>query len=361
MIVYSNKIIRFVKEIKETTKKILTNEVGVKVAKERFYDRQEKYSYPLKIVIFSHKSMLGYFLSDFFEMGFHECLMHTTSNQLHDIIRHELAHYLCFINFGANIPPHGTEYKTFCERLGWGENVWKASTCLEKSSEQDEESPVLRKIQKLMALTRSNNSHEAEQAMLKSQELLLKHNINTSYLEGEDEEPIYLKRIYKQKKETAKMRAIATILDTFFVNVIYTRATDAIYLEIMGSAVNLEIAEHVTKVLEVELENLWEQAKETASLKGKVAKNSFFTGFAKGYCNKVQALKKEYDQQHLNALMVIEKKLESARALIYPRLSYSARGGNFCAESATLGEKLGKAFSINPAIKTKETELKLLT
>jgi hypothetical protein len=135
--------------------------------------------------------------------------------------------------------------------MGWGEEIYKASVCLENENQACEivESSIFRKVQKLMALATSSNKNEAEQAMIKSQQLLLKYNIESKYIDGEDDEKIFLKRIMKQKKENAKMRSIATILETFFVNVVYSRAGDFIYLEILGNAVNIEIAEYVAEVL----------------------------------------------------------------------------------------------------------------
>ena len=55
---------------------------------------------------------------------------------------------------------------------------------------------------------------------------------------------------------------IAIILETFFVNPVYRRAGDFIYLEILGNAVNIEIAEYVADVLHYELEKLWKQAQQ---------------------------------------------------------------------------------------------------
>ena len=90
MIVYSKKIIQFLKrEIKCTVKGILSREIRVKVVGDRFYDQRQKFSYPIKVVIFNNKSMLGYFDSNFYELGFHECLMHSSKEQLHHIIKHE--------------------------------------------------------------------------------------------------------------------------------------------------------------------------------------------------------------------------------------------------------------------------------
>ncbi len=352
MIVYSKKIIQFVNEIKCCVKDVLSKEVCIKVAGDRFYDRRQETSYPIKVVVYNNKSMLGYFDSNFYELGFHECLMHSNREQLHHVIRHELAHYMTFINYGESIQPHGTEFRAFCQLMGWGEEVYKATTCLEdgQSASEIEESNILRKVRKLMALASSSNQNEAEQAMIKSQQLLLKHNIESKYLGGDDEEKILLKRILKQKKENAKMRSIASILQTFFVSTVYVRAGEFIYLEILGNAANIEIAEYVACILQDELEKLWNQAQKYANLKGMIAKNSFFLGLARGYCNKIQALKREYNNEVTNALMVIEKQLIDAKAMVYRRLSSTKSSGNYCRESSALGEQMGRQLNINPAI-----------
>lgn len=354
MIVYSTKIIQFVREVKAHIKTILSQEIRVKVSTNRFYDWYEMASYPITVVVYNTKSMLGYFDSNFFELGFHECLMYTSKEQLMNIIRHELGHYMTFINHGSSVPHHGSEFRAFCQQMGWGEEVYKATTCLDdgQNFHTFEESPIFRKIQKLMALATSSNENEAEQAMIKSQQLLLKHHVDAQYIPPQDdEEKMYLKRILKQKKENAKMRAIAKILETFFVSTVYTRAAGYIYLEILGNAVNVEIAEYVAGTLDHEFERLWSQTQRLRqNLKGMVAKNSFFLGIAKGYCNKIHALKKEYNSDTSHALMVIEKKLVDARELVYPRLSQTKSHAGYCHESATLGEQMGRQLTINPAL-----------
>lgn len=350
MILYSKKIIQFVNEIKRAIKEILSRELSLKVVGDRFHDQRA--SYPLKVVVYNNKTLLGYFDSDFYELGFHECLMHTSREQLHHVIKHELAHYMLFIKYGGIIQPHGFEFRAFCQRMGWGEEVYKATFCLEgEKNTQLEESSILRRIQKLMALANSSNKYEAEQAVIKSQQLLLKHNIESKYMGVEDDEKIFLKRILKQKKENAKMRSIAQILATFFVSTVYIRTKDFTCLEIMGSEVNVEIAEYVASVLHVELDKLWDQAQQFARLKGMVAKNSFFLGLAKGYCDKIQALKRTYTNDVTNALMVIEKKLIDAKAMVYRRLSSTKSNASFCHESSKLGELMGRQLNINPAIK----------
>jgi hypothetical protein len=357
--VYSKKIIRFIHEIKSIIKDILSKEVFLRVTGERFYDRRLESTYPINVVIYNNKTMLGYFGADFYELGFHELLMHSSKARLRNIIRHELAHYITFINYGSQIQPHGSEFRAFCQRTGWSEEVYSATESIDESGGVPvvEDSAILRKVQKLMALASSSNANEAEQAMVKSQQLLLKHNIDSKYMESDDDEKVFLKRILKEKRENAKMRSIARILKTFFVSVVYTRGGDFTYLEVVGSTVNVEIADYVAGFLHGELDKLWSHAqRQHKGLKGVVAKNSFFFGIAKGYCNKIDSLKKEYHQDVANALMVIEKKLVEAQAMIYPRLTSSRSNGSYCQASSALGEQVGRKLNINPALNTGSQE-----
>lgn len=337
MLVYSKKIVRFAAELKKAIRSILSQEMGLLV-KDRYFFYRGSY-YPIQVVIFDHQKKLGYFDPEFCELGFHERLMH--SKELHNIIRHELAHYMTFIHFGSGLLPHGAEFKAFCMGMGWGPEVYQASVCLEEST-IEEKSEILRKVQKLMALTKSSNPYEAELALIKSQELLLKHNLETPL--HDDGEKIYLKRVMKQKKISAKMRSIAKILETFFVNIVFRRAENCVCLEILGNKVNLEIAEYVSEVLDGELDHLWNAAKKLHLLKGQIAKNSFFHGIAKGYCHKIHSLKQE--------LLVIEKALIEAKKLVYPRLSTSKSSARACKNSTALGEQMGRALKINPAVKS---------
>lgn len=332
---------------------MLSREIGLKIYGDRFYDRREEYSYPIKAVIFNNQALLGYFDPHFYELGFHECLMSSSREVLQNIIRHELAHYITFINYGDTVTPHGDEFRAFCKRMGWNEEVYKATTCHDDDIclTVAQENSILRKVKKLMALATSSNKHEAEQAMIKSQQLLLKHNIDVSNVEDDEEEKIFLKRIMKQTKKSAKMRSIAQILGTFFVNTVYNRSEGFTYLEVVGSATNVEIAEYVAKTLERELDTLWDQAKEQQpDLKGAIAKNSFFIGVARGYCNKIHFLKRQYDTNTSNALILIEKKLKYATAMAYPQLSKSSSHASYCSKSSQLGEQAGRELNINPAV-----------
>lgn len=363
MIIYSKKIVSFINEIKQAVKELLAREVGLKVGSDYFYDRWMRSSYPINIIIYNDASQIGYFDPNFHELGFHECLMHVPREKLRNVIRHELAHYITFINYGVVMPPHSEEFKNLCTSMGWGEEVQRAAIALEgkKVDSQGVEGAVLRKVKKLLALATSSNIHEAEQAMIKSQQLLLRHHVDAAYIEETEDEKIVLKRIVKQKRKDAKTSAIGNILATFFVSVVYNRSNDFTCLEILGDSVNVSIAEYVASVLDHQLDVLWNQAQKSTHVRGKVAKNSFFFGVAKGYCDKVHALKQASAADMTKALMVIEKKLDDAKAMAYSRLRSSRSNAFYCEEAALLGQKAGKQLNINPAInKTSDRSDKFL-
>ena len=352
MFVYSEKIVEFVKQIKGTIKKILTEEVGLKVHADRFYDRNKKVSFPIKIVIFNSKSKLGYFDADFLELGFHQSVVYYSKEILTNLIRHELAHYLVFIEYGDGYLPHGHEFKSICKRLNWGKEVYEATILLEETPLLEKRA-ITRKIEKLLSLGSSSNPHESSLAILKSRELLLKHNISESF---ETEGEIILKRLFKQKKMNAKIQSCGHILKTFFVSTVYSYSRDHLYLEIIGSAVNIEIAEYIATILDVELDRLWA----SSGLKGISAKNSFFDGIAKGYCKKIEDLNNEHNVETTTALMKIENTLTVAKSLIYPHLSRSRSSRKHCPEASSLGEKAGKDLEFKKAVATSSTATKLL-
>ncbi len=361
MLLYSEKIIHFIFEVKQLTKEILSKELKLKVTADRFLNVKQNCSYPIRVVIYNDRSMLGYFDPNFYELGFHEKLMHANKKQLINVIRHEIAHYIIFITHGYPTTPHGTEFRSFCKQNGWGEDVYSASLDLNEDQKvsEIEESDIFRKIQKLMALSTSSNKHEAELAMIKSQQLLLKHNLDSKYV-GREEEKIVLKRIMKQPQKNAKMQAIGIILGSFFVSVVFNRARDATYLEILGSEMNVQIAEYVALSLQDKLDILWTQTKQEHDLKGALAKNSFFLGIAKGYSNKIQSLKKSYSTDESKALIVIEGQLQTAKEMAYKRLIFSKSQAGHCRESALLGELAGKQLNINPGVGKSQNHSTLL-
>lgn len=353
MLLYSKPIIKFIEKVKSLIKSIISNECHLKVFKDRFYDVHERYSYPIKPVVFTQKKVLGYFDPSFFEIGIHETLMHQDPEKLMIVLRHEIAHFLTHIFYGENVKPHGDEFKSICKKYDWPDEVLKATLCLEDPSTIiiEDENSILRKVKKLLALGSSSNCHEAEQAMIKAQEMLLKHHLNEDFIDLDDKR-VVLKRVMKQKRRDAKMRAVALILETFLVNSVYTKCSHFHYLEIVGERLNVEIAEHIVHVLERQLEELYKIEKsKDALIRGKTAKNSFFLGVATGYCQKVEYLKKDHQKLLSNELISLEKKLIEMRDLVYPKLHFFKSRTKYCQKAKDLGQKAGNNLTLHQAVK----------
>lgn len=343
MFVYSQAIIRFSDEVKSAIQMILSREIGLTVRGDRF--SYQGTSYPIKVVLYDHKSEVGYFDPVFYELGFHEQLMHSSQEILHRVIRHELAHYLLYVQGCHPKEPHGKEFKEFCKQHGWDAEVGRASIAVNAPSD------VLRKVQKLMALSSSSNVHEAELAMMKSRELLLKHNLESAPLDGEQ---TVLQRVLMQTKIDTKMQAIAHILSTFFVGTVYKKGDRQVCLEIFGKKANVEIGEYVANHLDHQFDLLWEAAKKQHRLKGLVARNSFFFGIARGYCEQVKALKTAE-----SSLIRLDNQIKLAQEMIYPHLRTTKSSRQHCQQSSMLGEKTGQQLRINPAVQNNSTILSI--
>jgi hypothetical protein len=145
-------------------------------------------------------------------------------------------------------------------------------------------------------------------------------------------------------------------LETFFVSIVYSYSREALHLEIIGNAVNIEIAEYVATILDVELDRLWK----LSGLKGISEKNSFFDGIAKGYCKKIEDLHKSHNFETTNALMKIENTLTEAKALIYPHLSQKKSYRKHCSHASNLGEQAGKDLEFKRGLKSPSKEKPLL-
>jgi hypothetical protein len=355
MQIYSNTLQTFTKRLLIDLKDIISNEVGLTVRKSRFeYDRM---LYPLSIVCFEHQTKLGFFDHKILQIGINKNLMYTTKRKiLKDILRHEFAHYLTYIQHGADLPPHGKRFKETCTNLGWENSVSKASINLEFENSKLEgdlkSEKIIEKIKKLMKLASSDNHHEAELATLKANQLLLKYNLENVH--EDTEMTSHLCHVLSGKRVSGKHHAIYEILTTFFVSPIFNYGKGHYYLDIVGEKTNVTLAEYVAHYLDRELETIWKNYQHSHDkLKGLAAKNAFFKGLAQGYIQKIK--KSQDDSMGTNELIKVKFDLEKRVELAFPRLSSVKRStSNLHSHSKNLGKEAGKKLSINPAISNKK-------
>lgn len=336
-IFYSNTILTFLKKVRKLAKTILIEEMGLQVGRSRLYYKTS--SYPLNFVVFDHPSRLGYFTSSHYEIGINKLFLLDNEEEIKNLLRHELAHYMTYLEYGEHVPSHGKEFRSICKRYGWPTEIARAQIPIEKAVKNHR---IAEKVRKLLSLAESHHTKEAKSATLKAKELLLKYNLSSL----EVEEEMVVKRIFEQKRSSAKLQAIAEILRTFFVYPIFNHGEKTLYLEIIGERVNVEVAEYVAHFLGAHFEELWKTRE--SPLKGLAAKNAFFRGIAKGF------LSKGIPTQ---GLIRIEKALIEHVATIYPHLSYRKSARRCFAHAEKEGIRAGKNLKIREGIKKVFTPL----
>ena len=370
MQIYSRNIEIFLKTIKLKARLILNDEMKLIYKKSRVH--HNGYTYPLKFVVFEDSKKLGFFDPHTFQIGINKNLMLSAKTQvISNILRHELVHFYHFLMDDQTTSPHDKIYKELCTQFGYGTDVSSAAANIEDLNQAIEgdlaSEKLLIKIKKLLSLAESDNIHERELATLKANQLLLKHNINRYQLnkmnnndlnEDEDEE-ICLKKVFEAKKTTAKMQAIYEILGCFFVQPVFNHGKGLVYLEVIGSRINVEFADYITQFLDFELENIWQFHKKEHSLKGIKAKNSFFKGVGKGYVDKIQIQHKEVTTG--NELVILKQELEQQVSKVYGRLSFSKTSAGTCHDSLSLGKSAGQALNIRKGLTSSKSSNRLLS
>lgn len=361
MRVYSETILRFVQKCQKQAREIIAKETPFIMRRERFeYGGQ---LYPLHIVVFEGSS-LGYFDANHYRIGLNKCLIHQAKDSVvKNILRHELAHYACYLMHGPHIKPHGAEFKRFCLERGWGEAVNKASMDLDAANQVEgdlQSEKILSKIKALLRLSASANAHESQLATLKANQLLIRHNLSALNLEqgnSEQDKEAFCKTLLKLKRKNAKICAIYDICAHFMVRPILHYGRDGVELEVIGTRSNVELAEYVVNFLDTELERLWTVSKKNNHLKGTKAKNSFFRGIARGHEQKMRSV---CDDQMTRALTKVHFELETQTALVYPRLSKSYSQAQQDQRSFSAGVDAGRSLTVNQALSSKNQKTKLL-
>ena len=356
MFIYDETSLAFIQKSEMFLREIL-EKCGISVSKTRF--SFERYLWPITVVVFEGKE-LGHFNAPYLQIGLNRKLVYEAKDSvLRDILKHELAHYLTYILF-KEVRPHGPEFKSVCERFGFPQEVAEATMNLNESNlskEGDIQSErIVEKVKKLLMLAQSSNSHEAELATLKANELLLRHNIDSI---KDRPEPIYMDRLLMRKRKDTKISAIYDILKHFIVRPVISQGKNSCCLEVSGTLTNVKLAGYIAEFLDRELDHMWEDARVEYGLQGLQAKNSFFLGVADGFDKKMKLAKQGYSEADQKALVIVEKKLDIDTKAIYRRLSASRSGHQTDFAASSVGHTKGLSLTIRNAVEGRGKNLYL--
>ncbi len=291
-----------------------------------------------------------------------------------NVFKHEMAHQLCDY-WGYPQVGHGPLFERACQRLGVPAAYRRASgdtpVLFDDLAAEDatlgEGRRFLAKVEKLLALGRSPNEHEAALAMRKANELIARHNLS---LDADGEAP---KRRYRRavidcggRRIHGWQRAIGGILTNFFyVALVMANTYDPRLnerhraIELFGRAENVAVAEYCFHFLERELARLWQLRRQTGQARGLAGKNSYYLGVLNGFRQKLQAqqqtssLKTDGQQEMSTSALVVtgDLGLREFISQTYPRVQrYHGAGSRIDQAAYRHGEQDGGTLVLRPGV-----------
>jgi hypothetical protein len=209
------------------------------------------------------------------------------------VLEHEMAHqYVDEVLAVRDESAHGETFRRVCEERGIDARAHGAPVVRE--GEPAEPTPgerALERIRKLLALAGSSNQHEAEAAMKRAHELMLRHNIEQLPVVHE-----FVVRHLGEPRRRANVvesEIMGLLSEMFFVEVIsipvyvpQTAVHGRVY-EIAGTLANVEMASHVHAFLLATAERLWQENRADARVRSGRDRVSYQAGVIRGFRDKL--------------------------------------------------------------------------
>jgi len=243
------------------------------------------------------------------------------------VLEHEMAHQYVdeFLKIRGETA-HGETFRRVCAERGIDARAAGAPITRDGSNGEGETDRVLERIRKLLALAGSPNQHEAEIAMRKAHELMLRHNIESI---GARVDRSYEVRHLgdPQKRGTRVESAIAGLLsEFFFVKVIRVPVymprlgrPGSVY-EIVGTHANVEMASHVHAFLLATAERLWKENRNDTRVRSGRDRLAYQTGVVGGFREKL--LLERVDLKKTGLVWIGDRTLDGFYRARHPHITH---------------------------------------
>lgn len=366
MIIYTKASEAFLKKVRAMSQEIFNCEICIPFTKKRVLINH--IYYPLNFVCFENKNTLGFYDPKIYQIGINKSLMFKCSDEIiKNVLRHEIAHFLCHVFDGDDVKAHGPEFREKFKKYNWDPEFSKSRILIDEiipASLNDQK--ILEKIEKLLKLATSKNEHEASLATQMANQLITKHNLdynkNSPEINGADEsEETCVLRVCEFTKKNTIHDGLYLVLANFNVFPVFNQGRSGGYLEVIGTRTNVTIADYITSHLQASISIIWKEAqnKDTDSLKGLSAKNSFIRSFFR-----TLDLKLKSENQHSftrSQMLVLTNQLSLHVARVYPRLRSTYQSSHTAhAKANSLGSAAASSFNIKSGISNSSTKAKLL-
>jgi hypothetical protein len=218
--------------------------------------------------------------------------------EITSVLEHEMAHQ--FVDEVLNIrdeSAHGETFRKVCAERGIDARA--AGAPVPQADADSAAGRTLDRIRKLLALAASSNQHEAEIAMRRAHELMLRHNIESYAMCSDSGYEVRHLGDPQKRGNRVETEVMLLLGEFFFVKVIrvpvyvpQTGKAGNVY-EIAGTRPNVEMAEHVYHFMLATAERLWLANKGDARVRNGRDRLAYQAGVARGFRDKLGAERKE--------------------------------------------------------------------
>jgi hypothetical protein len=247
------------------------------------------------------------------------------------VLLHEMAHQFVDEVLGAgHEAAHGEIFHKVCAERGIDGRAAGAPVAPVAQEQPGAEiDRVLERIRKLLALAGSPNQHEAETAMRKAHELMLRHNIEATRAAHADAYDVAHLGDPHKRGNRVEDAVMSLLLEYFFVKVIRipvylpTLGKRGAVFEISGTRPNLEMARHVYEFLLGTAERLWQENREDARVQSGRDRLSYQAGVIRGFHDKLRSERVEL--QGTGLVWVGDGQLDDFYHARHPRITSRRR------------------------------------
>jgi Protein of unknown function (DUF2786)/SprT-like family len=272
-----------------------------------------------------------------------------------EILKHEMAHqYVDEVLGQRDETAHGPVFKKICEERGIDARA--AGVPSVGGEKSVEETAVLDRIRKLLALAESPNEHEAQAAMNAAQRLMLKYNIDS--VSKRTSAGYSFRQIGEPTGRTEEARRIlARILtEHFFVEIIWVTVWRVFegrsggVIEACGTTENLEMAEYVYKYLMHTADALWVLHKRHHRITSDRDRRAYRAGVMAGFNEKLRTEQKANQEKGL--VWVGDPELHSYYRKRFPRVSMVRSAGSGWSDAREHGREAGRNIVLHKGVQS---------
>jgi len=287
-----------------------------------------------------------------------------------EVFKHEVAHLIAADdpNRFPDETAHGPAFQRAADKVGlseWGRKATSSiKTFVAQNTMSEADHRVVDRLEKLVALSRSPNPHEAALAMERLEAMQNKYNIDAAQKKRLN----IANRVFsfgKKRRPSWATALVSLLMHAYDLNGIYTSHYDSrkrcwcVAIDFFGTHESLELAEYTWNFLVSAAHRSYRQYSGT---KGVRAYNSFIRSFMRG-CRETLESRQKAEAQTVsvqqNALVLVETKeligIENKKALHhkYRRISRSAYASYSTDSNASeAGYEEGRSATLNPGMKS---------